>query len=405
MPTDPRLARALLDGAPVVGARRAAEVVALLSEDVRAPGGDLVAALRGLRRGGPDTERWTVADRATARRAARPSAPRPDGTLTDDLAAAFVVALAYPDRIARLRPGGSAYLMASGTGATLPAGSPLTGFGWLAVADADRGAGRRDATIRSAAPFDVDLAIEAAPALLREDEQRHLAGRPRRGAPGPALGAIELSSTRLADPDPALVLAAVRRGPPDATASRSLRWTDGARALRQRLAFLHRALGAPWPDVCDDALLARVSTPGSGRTWPGPQPDPRSIDVTSALRRLLPWPEAGRLDALAPERLVVPSGSSVRVDYEGDQPVLAVRLQEAFGWRETPRLADGRVPVLLHLLSPAGRPAAVTADLASFWRTGYPQVRAELRGRYPKHAWPEDPLTAEPTRGVRRAAR
>ena len=108
------------------------------------------------------------------------------------------------------------------------------------------------------------------------------------------------------------------------------------------------------------------------------------FDVLQALRGLLPWPAAARLDDLAPERLPVPSGSSVRVDYAGDQPVLAVRLQETFGWRATPRLADGRVPVLLHLLSPAGRPAAVTADLESFWRTGYPQVRAELRGPVPE---------------------
>ena len=98
----------------------------------------------------------------------------------------------------------------------------------------------------------------------------------------------------------------------------------------------------------------------------------------------------------------MPSGSQVRVEYDGEQPVLAVRIQEAFGWAATPRLADGRVPLLLHLLSPARRPAAVTADLESFWRTGYPAVRAELRGRYPKHAWPEDPWTAPPTRGVRR---
>jgi ATP-dependent helicase HrpB len=126
------------------------------------------------------------------------------------------------------------------------------------------------------------------------------------------------------------------------------------------------------------------------------------VDVTTALRRLLPWPEASRLDELAPERVRVPSGSEVRVDYAGDQPVVAVRLQETFGWSSAPRLADGRVPVLLHLLSPAGRPAAVTADLDSFWRTGYPQVRAELRGRYPKHAWPDDPTSAPATRGVRR---
>ncbi len=130
--------------------------------------------------------------------------------------------------------------------------------------------------------------------------------------------------------------------------------------------------------------------------------DLRRIDVLGALRRLLPWPEAGRLDELAPERVTVPSGSAVRVDYEAEQPVLAVRIQEVFGWRAAPALADGRVPLLLHLLSPARRPAAVTADLASFWDTGYPQVRAELRGRYPKHAWPEDPAGEPPRRGVRR---
>ena len=182
-----------------------------------------------------------------------------------------------------------------------------------------------------------------------------------------------------------------------------LRWTDAATGLRQRMAFLHRALGAPWPDVSDDALLAHL------QDWLGPDlarvrgaRDLSRVDVVQALRRLLPWPDASRLDALAPERLTVPSGSSLRVDYTGDQPVLPVRLQEVFGWRATPRLADGRVPVLLHLLSPAGRPAAVTADLESFWSTGYPPVRAELRGRYPKHAWPDDPLTAAPVRGVRR---
>jgi ATP-dependent helicase HrpB len=169
------------------------------------------------------------------------------------------------------------------------------------------------------------------------------------------------------------------------------------------MAFLHRALGDPWPDVSDDALASGVES------WLGPElarvrgtHDLRRIDVLSALRRLLPWPDATRLDDLAPERVRVPSGSQVRVEYDGEQPVLAVRIQEAFGWAATPRLADGRVPLLLHLLSPARRPAAVTADLESFWRTGYPAVRAELRGRYPKHAWPEDPSSVPPTQGVRR---
>lgn len=123
------------------------------------------------------------------------------------------------------------------------------------------------------------------------------------------------------------------------------------------------------------------------------------MDVAAALRRLLPWAQAARLDEVAPERLTVPSGSRIRVDYaDPAKPVLPVKLQETFGWRDAPRIAGGRVPVLLHLLSPAGRPVAVTADLASFWRVGYPQVRAELRGRYPRHPWPEDPTTATPTR-------
>jgi ATP-dependent helicase HrpB len=123
------------------------------------------------------------------------------------------------------------------------------------------------------------------------------------------------------------------------------------------------------------------------------------------LRSVLDWRTAGLVDELAPERIEVPSGSRVALDYSGDRPVLAVRLQEVLGWTATPTVAGGRLPVVLHLLSPAGRPAAVTADLASFWAGGYAQVRAELRGRYPKHDWPADPLTATPSRRPRRAPR
>jgi len=185
-----------------------------------------------------------------------------------------------------------------------------------------------------------------------------------------------------------------------------LPWSDAATALRARLGFLHHALGDPWPDVSDEALLDSIEV------WLGAElarvrstRDLRRIDLLAALRRLLPWPAAGRLDELAPERLTVPSGSAVRVEYGetgSEQPVLSVRIQEAFGWSATPRIADGRVPVLLHLLTPARRPAAVTADLESFWSGPYQQVRAELRGRYPKHAWPEDPWSADPSASGRR---
>ena len=403
---DPRLARALLDGAVQVGARRAAEIVALLAEDLRAPGGDLVAALRAVRRGGPEGAAWRSAAQRLEQsvpptRGGR-SGPRDLG-LSDDVAVGLVVALAHPDRIARLRPGGTAYLMTSGTGAVLPPGSPLAGMAWLAIADADRRPGVRDATIRSAAPLTEDLALEAASARWHEREEvawadgRIVARRVTR------LGAIELGSSTITAPDPALVAGAMREGL-RVDGLRVFRWTDAAVALRARLAFLHRSMGAPWPEVSDEALLARLDT------WLGPDlarirgaRDLQRVDLLAALRRLLPWPEAGRLDELAPESVRVPSGSAVRIDYDGEQPVLAVRIQEVFGWPAAPTVADGRVPLLLHLLSPARRPAAVTADLASFWSTGYPQVRAELRGRYPKHAWPDDPTTAPPTRGVRRS--
>ncbi|MGY5106288.1 ATP-dependent helicase C-terminal domain-containing protein, partial [Streptomyces sp. 900105245] len=179
-----------------------------------------------------------------------------------------------------------------------------------------------------------------------------------------------------------------------------LRWSPDAVVLRQRLAFLRAHLGEPWPDVSDAALYARVDEwlePELGRARR--RADLARIDAGQALARLLPWAggEAARLDELAPERITVPSGSRIRIDYrDAERPVLAVKLQEMFGLRRTPAVAG--VPLLVHLLSPAGRPAAVTADLASFWADGYRGVRAELRGRYPKHPWPEDPAAAEPTR-------
>ncbi len=399
VPTDPRLARALLDGAALVGARRAAEIVALLSEDVRAPGGDLVAALRSLRRGALGTPAWRSAvrrlERSLPSTGAGGGSPARDAGLTDDLAVGLVVALAHPDRVARRRPSGSAYLMVGGTGAVLPRGeSTLAGLEWLAVADVERRPGEREALVRSAAPLDEDLALEAAASRWTEgDEVSWRAGRvvARRVS---RLGGIELAASPLDEPPAELVGAAVRDGLQQDGLD-VLPWSDAARALRRRLDFCHRALGEPWPDVGDEALAAAVET------WLGPElgrvrtaRDLARVDVLAALRRLLPWPQAGRLDELAPERVVVPSGSSVAVDYAPEQPVLAVKLQEAFGWAQTPRLADGRVPLLLHLLSPARRPLAVTADLASFWSEVYPQVRSEMRGRYPRHPWPEDPWTA-----------
>ena len=402
----PRLARALLDATPLVGERAAAEVVVLLDDDTLAEGIEVAAALSRLRSGSAGgAARWR-AEVARLRRLLGPRAaergPRA-GTTDPGRAAATVVALAYPERLARARPDAPAvYLMAGGTAAELPAGSSLAGEQWLAIAVADRAPGADHGRIRLAAPADRELAELAAPALLSEDDEVGWVDGDVQARRVRRLGAIVLAEHRLAAPDPDAVTAAVRAGL-RAEGTGMLRWTDHARRLRDRLTLLHRTLGDPWPDVSDAALLAAPE-----RWWTGPftrarnRADLARIDAAGVLRAVLPPHLAARLDELAPERVEVPSGSRITLDYSGDQPVLAVRVQEVFGWTASPTVAGGRTPVLLHLLSPAGRPAAVTADLTSFWATGYPQVRAELRGRYPKHAWPEDPRQAAPTRRVLR---
>ncbi|MER7840008.1 ATP-dependent helicase HrpB [Streptomyces sp. NPDC096040] len=385
----PRLGRALLDG-PGGGA----EVVALLSEEPpREYGDDLAGALRAARRGGDAyAGRW----RAEVRRLRADDDGMPAGTV-DERTVGLVAALAFPERVAKA-DGGSC-LMASGTRAELGEGSPLRGAPWLAVAVADRPVGRGHARVRLAAVVDEDMARAAAASLYSEDQEVHWADGDVVARRVERLGAIELVVRPLRDADPALVRTALLDGLRQEGLG-LLRWTPDAAVLRQRLAFLRLRLGEPWPDVSEDALHARVDEwlePELGRARR--RADLGRIDAGEALRRLLPWAsgEAGRLDELAPERIVVPSGSRIRVDYENpEQPVLAVKLQEMFGAQESPAVAG--VPVLVHLLSPAGRPAAVTADLASFWRDGYKGVRAELRGRYPKHPWPEDPASAEPTR-------
>lgn len=393
----PRLGRALLDGAGRVGARRAAEIVALLSVGAGgapgAPGGDDVVARWRAARSGRD-ERW----RAEVRRLRAAVGDEPADGLSDDLAAGLVVGLAHPDRLARPREDGAVeHLMTGGTGAVLDAGSRLRGSPWLAVADATRAPGERAARIRLAAVLDEAGAREAGAALLATVAETAWSDGDVRAEEREMLGAVVLVRRPLAHPDPEAVAAAVRAGL-RAEGLDLLGWDDGARALRRRLAFLAAALGPPWPEVDDGALLARLDE------WLGPEldrarrrADLARIRVGPALRRLLPWDQGGRLDELAPTT-VTAGERSVPVDYtDPSAPVVAVRVQQAFGWDRAPTIAG--VPLVVHLLSPAGRPVAVTADLASFWRTGYAEVRAQLRGRYPKHAWPEDPTAPAVRRG------
>ncbi|MFI7135618.1 ATP-dependent helicase HrpB [Nonomuraea sp. NPDC050153] len=417
----PRLARALLDLGP-----QAAEVVALLSEQLpRDAGDDLVEVWRTARRGGTGfAARWRQETRRLQRTPGQTAKQTTDQTtgqttdqttgqsahqttrrtahqatgqaaegrrgLPDDELAGTAVALAFPERVARRR--GAGYLMASGTQAQLPEGSKLHTAQWLAIAVADRQTGSASARIRQAVEIDEETARLAHPATTRDEIAWHVPPGERRGdvlaRRVERLGAIELSATPLKDADVREAVLYGLRTEPDV-----LTWTKQAKDLKDRLAFCHRAVGAPWPST--DALIDLADQ------WLEPElsrarrrADLERIDVAAALKRLIPWSE--RLETAAPERIEVPSGSHIRVDYSGDRPVLAVKLQELFGWQETPEISG--VPVLVHLLSPAGRPVAVTADLASFWRDGYRSVRAELRGRYPRHPWPEDPLTAPPTR-------
>lgn len=424
IPAEPRLARALIEGTtwlasgPGSGrkkaARTVADIVAMVAGDARAPGADLTRLLASLRGGSdPASRAWKRESTRLEGIALSSRAPSPAGPAEGRPAAdphgepGLVVALAYPDRVARRVPGGAgqSYLLASGTRAGLPTGSPLAGHEWLAIAEVSRAAGRAaagtGAVIRSAAPLDPETAAAAATHLLtdrveaRFESGRVVARRERR------LGGIVLGTTpvraSVEDSRAAVAKALERDG------LQVIGFSTGAEALRRRLALLHRELGDPWPDMSEEALLGRLDE------WLAPELNAlaggasvKSVDLAEPLRRLLPWPEASRFGELAPERLHVPSGSNIRITYPdidvGDgRPVVAVKLQECFGWAETPRLAGGRVPVLFHLLSPAGRPLAVTDDLASFWSGPYAQVRAEMRGRYPKHPWPEDPWSAPAT--------
>ena len=323
-------------------------------------------------------------------------------------AVGFVVALAFPDRVARRVPGDGPerYLLTSGTRAGLPAGSSLSGHEWLAVAEVSRAQGRdaagTGAVIRSAAPLTADTAAAAARHLLgdtveaRFSQGRVTARKERR------LGAIVLSSTPVR-PSAEEGRAAVAR----ALAKEGLGtigWSTAADALRRRLALLHRELGATRGRTFPSRRCWPGSTSGwrrSSRRWPAGPPRAGSTSparCAGCCRGPTPPGWGSWCRSRWRCRADPGSGSTTRTSADDSgRPVVAVKLQECFGWAETPRLADGRVPVLFHLLSPARRPLAVTDDLASFWSGPYAQVRAEMRGRYPRHPWPEDPWTAPAT--------
>jgi ATP-dependent helicase HrpB len=310
-----------------------------------------------------------------------------------------LLALAYPDRIAKARGKPGEYLMANGRGAVIEAHERLAREPFLAIVEIAGAAA--SARILAAAALSAAEVEEAASARIIESTEVSFdrAARSLRARAVRRLGAIILAERPLpvpADEEAARALA----GGIATLGLDALPWSKTLVQWRERVLFLRRAEGGEWPDLSDAALAATVED------WLAPHllgkagiADIAPDDLAEAVRALLPWALRARLDAEAPAHVEVPTGSRIPIDYGAEEgPVLAVRVQELFGLSRHPTLAGGRVPLVLHLLSPARRPIQITKDLPGFWRGSWAAVRADMRGQYPKHPWPEDPLNAEPTR-------
>ncbi|MCB2106308.1 MAG: ATP-dependent helicase HrpB [Rhodobacteraceae bacterium] len=322
------------------------------------------------------------------------------GTVDYYSAAGSLVALAYPDRVAQRRGGSGRFRLSGGGSAIIDAADPLAGEEYLAVASSDGTA--RDARIYLGAPLgktDIELVfgdqIRDIDEVVWNEQQEAVVARHAR-----KFGALVLDEKPTRDADPEKTVAAMCTGI-RRMGLHALPWTEAAHSFCYRVQFVRRVTADDsWPDLSDGALEQRLED------WLGPylaglsrRTHLAKLDMTSILSNQIDWPLRARLDEFAPERITVPSGSAIKVDYAAEAgPSIQVKLQEVFGMVSTPMVAGGRAPVTLHLLSPAMRPIAVTADLASFWKNAYPQVRGEMRGRYPRHNWPENPLTAAPSR-------
>lgn len=405
LPVHPRLAHLLLQARDMGRGVLACEVAALLEERDLLRGerdADLFLRWQALHANSGDRgTRERVRQQATRLRQALDIAP--DHTdHSDDLG--LMLALCYPERIARRRdPRGERWQLASGTGGRLVVSPSLTREEWIAIADVD-GEGR-DARIRLAAALSLDAIRQHLPALYQQTTETRWvayeqAVQSRRIT---RVGAIVAEEIPLPLPVGDAVIPALCEG------IRSLGWPalplpDTAQQYLARLRWVRQHLHPDWPDASDSTLLATLEhwlapfLAGISKASQLP-----SVDWHSAVQQLLDYSQQQQLEQLAPSHLTVPTGSRIALDYSGTQPVLAVRLQELFGQAATPRIANGQIPVLLHLLSPARRPLAITQDLASFWQNAWKDVRKDMRGQYPRHYWPENPLEAEPTRRTKAA--
>ena len=401
LPLPPRLAHMVLEGGALGAGERAARIAVLLGE--QGLGGtdvDLRERLSRLARDGSPRARDA---KALAGRWARAAGRGPMSGLGQgaDVDEGLLLALAFPERIAKARGGSGEFQLANGRGAYLEPTDALARERWLAVAEL--GGGEARDRILSAIPLDeARLTQTFADQIETEDRvQADAAGRVS-ATRVRRLGRLTIEERRIERPDPALIAAALMAQVREKGLS-SLNWGEAAQRLRARAAFLQNPGVGDWPDLSDEALIARAAD------WLEPLLIGRTRldqigagDLDDALRGLIGWDRLRELDREAPEHWTAPTGTRTAIDYAAEGgPRIEVRVQELFGLAAHPSVANGRVPLTLALLSPARRPIQTTRDLPGFWRGSWADVRKDMRGRYPKHPWPEDPLAAPPTMRVK----
>ncbi|WP_213875424.1 ATP-dependent helicase HrpB [Pseudomonas sp. dw_358] len=417
VPAHPRIAHLLLRGHELGLGPMACDVAALLGERdiLRGAGADLhsrLALLSGEQQAQRGAQGGVQRIRQLARQYRGYTHGKPTSPVSDPDHGRWLgclLALAYPDRVAQQRrSGGAEYRLANGRAALFNEADALMKHPWLVVADLGSRQGQREERIYLAADFDpllFDSVLAEQVRVLDElewDEREGVLRAERQRKVGELILAREpLTGLDANARSQALVNLVRRKG------LELLPWTPALRQWQARIALLRgldlqRQAHSVWPDLADTALLASLED------WLQPYLNNVSrlshfagLDLSSILHNALPWPLPQQLEEQAPGHISVPSGSSIKLDYSETPPVLAVRLQELFGLADTPRIAGGRQVLKLHLLSPARRPVQVTQDLANFWRSTYLEVKKDLKGRYPKHYWPDDPLVAEATARVK----
>jgi ATP-dependent helicase HrpB len=415
LPLPPRLARMVVHAASMGDAARAAEIALVLTEP--GLGGkdvDLGQRIDGLRRDRSPrahdaramAKRWAGIAHCNAPQGAAEQKRLPSGRAQRGPSVGSLLALAYPDRIAKSRGAGGSLLLANGRGARVDAASALSREPFLAVAEISGTAAQGRITLAAALTLAEIEALFAERIESRDEITFDATSASLRARRLRSIGAIVLAEQPMQfiakdESARALAEAVARLG------VERLPWTKSLRQWRDRIMFLRRAQGDEWPDL-SDAALARsavewLSAALSGKTALAQL---SADELTQALHALLPWSLRRRLEAEAPAHFTAPSGSSVAIDYEaGEGPRIAIRVQELFGLDRHPAVAGGRIPLVIELLSPAHRPVQVTRDLPRFWRGSYAAVKAEMKGRYPRHHWPDDPLIAPPTARAKRRPR